>query len=353
MKTVAYISSVTGSIASCSVQRAMIVRYCNYHKITCERFYCDTSEARRNRSEVKNIRELGYSHAYRLEKYFPQYDQMLYDIIRGNISTILVDTIGRLTANKEQSKFFQKLCVNYKVEVIEVCGHLEGLKQDNTRNVAIYHITDQSKERPRIYVKCIDGLYEVSQQNGWGTPFLFQDFSLVKSEQVKYQEFKTHANKYDMLVVSDFYHIEDKLSVFVSEIQELEAKGIKVESIKEGRVRISDDFLKKSLKVAIYDRWLDENDEGLELDRLKAFVKYKTDWKIASIYKEAEKIETDSKQQELQNLLSERHNYDAILVRRFNCLHWRTSMFFKIARKMNIPIYSMKEGGVYLEQRHI
>ena len=104
MKTVAYISSVTGSIASCSVQRAMIVRYCNYHKITCERFYCDTSEARRNRSEVKNIRELGYSHAYRLEKYFPQYDQMLYDIIRGNISTILVDTIGRLTANKEQSK---------------------------------------------------------------------------------------------------------------------------------------------------------------------------------------------------------------------------------------------------------
>lgn len=350
MKIVGYINSTTGSIAACNTQHAMIVRYCDYKKITCDRFYCDISENRRNKINVENMCALGYPHAYRLEKYFPQYDQMLYDITRGTISTILVDTIGRLAANKEQSKFFQKLCVNYNVEVIEVCGYLEGLKQDSIRNVAIYHITNQAKERPRIYTKCIDGLYEVSQLKGWGTPFLFQDFSLLKSEQIKYQEFKKHIDEYDILVVTDFYHIEDKLSRFISEIQSLEANGVAVESVKEGKIKhISDDFLKQELKVAIYDRWLDKADEGLELERLKAFVKYKTNWKITGIYKESEKVETDLKQQELQRLLRESHKYDALLVRKFNCFHWRTSMFFKVAKKLNIPIYSMKEGGIYLE----
>ena len=353
MSTVGYICSNHRSEGVCAIQRTMIARYCQVHNITCEKFYCDMASNKRTADNVKKIQLLGYAHAYRLEKYFPEYEQMLHDIVEAGIKLILVDTRGRLPANKHQKVFFEKLCTQYNVKIIEVCGHLEEQTVDGKKKAALYRVTNKSLEKPGIYISGIDKLYEVSQQYGWETPFLFQDFSLLKSEQICYQEFKAHSDKYDLLVVTDFYHIEDKLGVFVSEIQELEAKGVKVESIKEGRVRISDDYLKQPLKVAIYDRWLDENDEGLELERLKAFVKYKTDWEIACIYKESEKVETDSKQQELQKLISESYKYDAILVRKFNCLHWRTSMFFKIARKMNIPIYSMKEGGIYLEQGHL
>ena len=39
--------------------------------------------------------------------------------------------------------------------------------------------------------------------------------------------------------------------------------GVVVESMKEGVVkRTADDFLKKNLKVAIYDCWLDNSDKA-------------------------------------------------------------------------------------------
>lgn len=354
MKVVGYVSAFKGKSGACEIQKEMILRYCECNEITCNIFYCDTSEEKRTSANVKHMQELGYTHAYRLEKYLPEYEQMLQAIAYEGVKIILVDTRVRLPANKYQKAFFKKLCTQYDVKVIEVSGYLEGQAVEDKKKVAVYRVTNSLVERPRKYASGIDKLYEVSWLNGWGTPFLFQDFSLVKSKQLRYQEFKAHANKYDLLIVTDLYHIEDKLSVFISELQNLEVKGVEVESVGEGKVkRTTEDFLNQPLKVVIYDRWLDENDEGLELDRLKAFVKHKTHWEIACIYRESEKVETDSKQQELQKLLSESYKYDAILVRKFNCLHWRTSMFFKIARKVNIPIYSMKEGGIYLDQRHI
>ena len=194
-------------------------------------------------------------------------------------------------------------------------------------------------------------MYEFAvQQKCWATPFLFQDFSLKKTDHIKYQELKKHVSEYGVLLTTDFYHIEDKLGTFLIEVSALKKAGVTVESMKEGIIRwTSDQFINENLKVAIYDRWMDDYDKTLELERLKAFVKFKTNWEIAGVFIEENKVEIDSGQKELPRLIQEVRKYNAILVRKFNLLHWRTSMFFKIAKQLKVPIYSMKEGGIYLE----
>ena len=352
MKTVGYVCSFIGSEAACGTQMAMIERYCQQHDITCDKFFCDLQEHKRTNENAETMRAVGYEHAYRSERYFAAYDQMLCEISKGNIKKILVDTLGRLKACRYISEFFELLCTHHKVEVVEVCGHLGGQWETEFPKVALYRFTDKSDKRPRVYTKSIDAMYEfVSQQKCWGTPFLYQDYSLKKSEHKEYEKFKNNAAAYGTLLTTDFYHIDDKLCTFFKEISELRDMGVVVESMKEGVVkRTADDFLKKNLKVAIYDCWLDNSDKALELERLKVFVKYKTSWKIANIFVEDGKVEKDGEQKQLQNLKANASNYDAILVRRFNTFHWRTSMFFKIMKQLNVPVFSMKEGGIYLEK---
>lgn len=349
---VGYISSLNGNTEVCESQKKMIEKYCAYHKIKCSKFFCDTKEYKRTEENAKEMHSVGYNRAYRSERFFPEYDNMIKGIVDGKIKTILVDTFGRLKACKYIAEFLVHLCDECGVHVIEVCGHCDDVHPSAYERVAIYHFTNKSELRPRVYVKSLDAMYTfVSQQKCWGTPCLYADFSIKKSEHKAYEQFRENATAYNVLVTSDFFHVDDKLGTFFNELLYLANKDVRIESMKEGRIMwTAEDFLTKKLQVAVYDCQLNELEKNLELERLNVFVRHKTSWQVADIYVEAEKIENDQKQVELQKLIRNVEKYDVILVRRFNVLHWRTSMFFKIVKQLKVPIYSMKEGGIYLER---
>ena len=179
MITVGYVRSFENGVGSCTVQKSMIKRYCNAYDIECSRFYCDLYGVKRNSDSVKNMQSLGYKRAYRLERTCPQWEQMLQEICAGKIDKILVDMHCRLYISKALYEFFENMCNLQNVKIIEVSGYFESQRKEGEKSIAIYHFTNKSEDRPRIYEKEIDRLYDfVSQQECWGTPTLYLDFSL-------------------------------------------------------------------------------------------------------------------------------------------------------------------------------
>lgn len=352
MSIVGYVRSTQNNQITCDVQMAMIERYCTIHNIICTHTYCDLNEVRRNAGSVIKMHELGYIHAYRSERTFSAFEQMLEDIVNGKIHTILVDLKCRFHANKMLIAFFEEVCKRHDVHIIEVAGYMDESRKDNLKHPAIYHFTDKSKDNPKVYEKEIDRLYTyVSRQKCWDTPTVYLDYSLKKSDHKRYEEFRKNIRKFDILLVTDFFHIEDKLGTFFKELLDLQENGVLVVSLKEGTIKeIQGDFLCVEKKVAIYDRWFDPSNMELNISRLKAFVRFKTNWTITGIYIEEARVETDSGQKELQKLINDMKQYDAVLVKKFHNLHWRTSMFFKIVKNLGVSVYSMIEGGIYLEE---
>ena len=353
---IAYVRSDTGSFASIAIQKKMIEQFARMHKVECNEFYIDKIQLKRKSKNVSNIRALGYSRAYEKENYYPEFERMILQIIEGNVESILVDMENRLYTYSKQYNFFRSICDKNQVRIIEVAGMPPHEPESEMCPVAIYHFTNQSEKRPRIFMKDLDKIYQyVSRQERWDTPTVFLDYSLRKSEHLQYDRMIKAIDKFQVIVSMDFYHIEDKLGTFIKEAKWLiQEKGIELVSIKDGKLRfLEDEILNQNYKVAVYDRWADGAEKNLEIQVFETFVKYKTKWEIKNFYIEKEKIERDAEQVEMKRLLKEKDQYDLILVKSFNRFHWRTSMFFKIMRQLGLPVYSLAEGGIKIEMQNI
>ncbi len=352
MMIVGYIRSSQGLVSSCKVQKHLIELYCQSHQLQCQKYFCDLKSCTRNSLNVNDMRAIGFSEAYRQEKSFPQWDEMLKEIYFGRISTILVDFKSRLFTNRKQWEYFYSLCEQKRVEIIEVSKNLEPISQKATA-AAIYHFTDRSQNRPVVFEKEIDKLYQFASHGQWEVRGTFIDFSLRKSEHKEFERFKLSCDDYSALILKDFYHIDDKMGVFLRDASELEKHGITLLSIQNGRFKIvkNPSYLQERLQIAIYDAWHPSKELiDLNIEILKTFVALKTNWIIKAIYCEDKKLQRDHDQMKLEALIRNRTQYDLIMVDSFTLIHHRTSMFFKKRKELALPIYSMKEGGLGYER---
>lgn len=272
-------------------------------------------------------------------------------IEEGKINCIYVDSEVRLKVAYSRSDDFWELCHDKGVRIIEVVLDDKILEPKDLQGTVVYHFTDGSDKRPRIVEKDIDSIYKyLDRHENWNPVALYLDKTLVKTNQAQYQRLRKQSDKYNILLTKDFYHIQTKTVTFWKHVQQLLSEGVHIQSVIDGNLDYFYDpqWLLKNLKVAIYYRSSEAVGESdLRVETLKMFVTMKTQWNVQKVYTD-QRTKYSDKQPELERLLSEVFQYDLILVDSFVSIHFRTAKSIKIKKKLNKPIYSMKEGGILL-----
>ena len=329
------------------IQESMILRYCQKEGIFCDKIYRDDGFSRPKVQDMWRGERIGisvsrYSHSY------AQWEKMLLRVIDGKIGTILVDNKVRLYSSDEQKQAFEKICIQYQVKVIEVSTEHEP--DVNIQRVAIYHFTDQAERRPTIVLNDMDRLYEYASRHGsWEVEHLYLDFSLNKCEQIRLSELVSSLDRYDIILVKSFYHINKKMMSFWKQLQKFRAVGICIVSLDEGELVSyeENELFEKSLKIAVYDKArspMEERTQKLLIDRIRVFIKHKAKtWHIVKIYTDSARKD-DRKQ--LHKLMEEADQFDLILMDTYGKVHEGTNQFYKFKSKVNLPLYSLREGGV-------
>lgn len=342
---VGYIHSTEGHLESCSVQKDLIQEYCQMQKIQLDEMFIDNG----NLDSYVEAGDTTYKLPQR-KKGFSARRELLRKIQAGEIGCILVDSILRLTVNSYETQEFMEWCKKQHVTVIEV-NLYNGTDETKQCKVAVYHFTDGSTIRPRVVEQAIDELYEcASSHNDWKLYALYLDRTLVKTEQTEYEKMKMDAERFDIIMVKDFYHIRTKTSTFWNHAIQFLKKGISIYSLLDGNLDSFYDvsWQEKDLEVAAYYRCMEETREhNLRIDSIKIYAELKTNWKIKRIYVDSMEKYSD-KQPELERLVTEISKYDLIMVDSFGSIHFRTAKFMKIKKQIGKPIFSIKEGGILL-----
>lgn len=346
---VGYIRTFQSLESVCDVQESLIRRYCDENAISCGRIFRDVGYSKRRHTDDRwKAKKIGLDAKSWLHT-FAAWEDMLLGVIDGEIGCILVDTQARLFDGAEQKQVLECLCVDYDVTIIEVAN---AFPPDSAAAVGatIYHYPVQFGARTCILLNDIDALYNyASHRKRWEVASLFLDLSPNNREEFAHM---LEMAKCDIVLVKNFFHVKRHTSAFIGVVKQFYKKGIRLVSMDEGELNISDkecvDLMKQPLKVAVYDHHkseYQEENENLQMDKFKAFVKYKTNgWTIKKVYIDGIRAGT---QDELQQLINDVGEYDIILLDSFDKLG-ETIRFTKIVKKLNIPMFSLKEG-VYID----
>ena len=272
-------------------------------------------------------------------------------IQEGKIDCIYVDSEIRLKVAYFYSDDFWKLCHDKDIRIIEIFLDDKISESKDLQRTVVYHFTDGSEKRPCIVEKDIDSIYKyLDSHKNWNPVALYLDKTLVKTNQMQYQQLRKRFDRYDILLTKDFYHIQTKTVTFWKHIQQLLSERICIHSVIDGNLDYFYDpqWLLKDLKVAIYYRSSEAaGASDLRAETLNMFVSMKTQWNVQKVYAD-QRTKYSDKQTELESLLLEASQYDLILVDSFVSIHFRTAKLMKTKKKLNKPIYSMKEGGILL-----
>lgn len=214
---------------------------------------------------------------------------------------------------------------------------------------AIYHFTDGSEIRPKVYLKELEGIKTFASGLGYPNADVYVDKSLRKCDQIKLRELMENINSYKVLILKDFYHLRKNTGAFMSDLVSLMQMNIEMYTIEDGNFSLMPAPFDRSLKVAIYYCGLEIIGHSLELqyDIMDLFIKTKTSWTVVDRYADLAGNKIDGNQKELQKLIYNKEKYDILLVQSFGDIHWRTSKFCKIRHQIQKDIYSMQED-VYL-----
>jgi len=342
---VGYIRTFQSLESVCDVQESLIRRYCDENAISFGRIFRDVGYSKRRHTDDRwKAKKIGLDTKSRLHT-FAAWEDMLLGVIDGEIGCILVDTQARLFDGAEQKQVLERLCVDYDVTIIEVAN---AFPPDSAAAVGatIYHYPVQFGARTCILLNDIDALYNyASHRKRWEVASLFLDLSPNNREGFAHM---LEIAKCDIVLVKNFFHVKRHTSSFVGVVKQLHKKGIRLVSMDEGELNISDkecvDLMKQPLKAAVYD-WhkseYQEETEKLQMEKFQAFVKYKTNgWTIRNIYIDG--IRSGTKE-ELQRLIHNVEKYDIVLLDSFDKFG-ETIKFTKIMKELNIPVYSLKEG---------
>lgn len=325
------------------VQENLILDYCKIHNLKLHKMFLDDGIicCMKADGNVRNFTQSRRGVSARKE--------LLKEIEKGQVDSILVDSVVRLTVKSAETENLMELCEVHGVEIIEVSLNKEGDEAKKNR-VAVYHNTGTKTSRVGIVEWDVDQLYDfISKHIQWKCQGLYLDFGLTKSKQPQYVAVQNDMQLYDILLAKSCFHIQAKTSTFWSHVMQFHNHNIRLETLVDGSIKLrrphtefSEDY-----KIAIYHKQSDK-DSGkcLRVEVLESFVTLKTCWSVEEIY-----IDRDDRygneQPELDRLISEADMYDLIVVDDFATIHFRTIKFMKFAKVLQKPIFSIKEGGIY------
>jgi DNA invertase Pin-like site-specific DNA recombinase len=216
-------------------------------------------------------------------------------------------------------------------------------------NAAIYHFTDGSEKRPKIYKDQLNKLEEFAISQGFTVTEIFCDKSLLRSEHPEFDRFLSRCEQFDILITKDFYHISKNTKKCMSVMQDLKKKGIQIYTLENGFFSWEDAPFDKPLRVATYCCRFGTVNEMKEIilmqnDILTLFTNRKTNWTVIDLYFDESEHQNDGEQIQLMKLLKNKEKYDLLLVHNLYDVHWRTANFCKIREQLHLDIYSLQEG---------
>ena len=325
------------------VQESLILDYCKIHNLKLHKMFVDDGSVCCVKADgnVRNFTQCRRGVSARKE--------LLKEIEKGQVGSILVDSVVRLTVKSAETENLMELCKVHSVEIIEVSLDKEGGGAKKNR-VAVYHNTGTKTSRVGIVEWDIDQLYDfISKHIQWEYQGLYLDFGLTKSRQPQYTAVQNDMQMYDILLAKSCFHIQAKTSTFWSHVMQFHNHSIRLETVVDGSINLrrpQTEFV-KDYKVAIYHKQSDrKNGTCLRVEVLESFVTLKTCWSVEEIYMDRDD-RYGNEQAELNRLISEADMYDLIVVDDFTTIHLRTVKFMKFAKAMQKPIFSIKEGGIY------
>jgi len=217
------------------------------------------------------------------------------------------------------------------------------------KTAAIYHFTNGSTKRPKIYRDQLHNLEEFAASYGYTNVDIYCDKTLIKGEQVEFKRFLAVADQYDALFVKDFYHIGKNTGMCFDTMHQLRDKGVMIHSMDNGDFVVDSAPFDKPLRVIGYVclcRHPKSQDIliSIQQDVLQLFVDKKTNWKMVGMYTDVSPHQNDGEQIQLKQLLERERDFDLLLVHNMLDLHWRASKTCKIREKLGVDIYSLQDG---------
>lgn len=217
------------------------------------------------------------------------------------------------------------------------------------RKAAIYHYTDKSKQRPKVYRDQLDALMEYATSVGLDVADIYCDMSLKRSERTEFDRFLSNSDQYDALVTKDFHHISKNTMQCMRVMQALHGKGITIYTMENGSFSWKEAPFDRPLRVATYCCHFGTQNEMREIisvqnDILTLFTTKKTNWTVVDQYFDESEHQNDGEQTQLMALLENKDKYDLLLVHNLNDVHWRTANFCKIRSQLQLDIYSLQDG---------
>lgn len=217
------------------------------------------------------------------------------------------------------------------------------------RKAAIYHFTNESKKRPKIYRDQLEALKAYATSVGLDVADIYCDMSLKRSERSEFDRLLENSDQYDALVTKDFYHIAKNTGKCLSVMQQLRENGLEIYSIENGIFTSEDAPFDKPLRVATYTCHFGTPNEMKEVipvrnDIFTLFTIKKTSWNVIDQYYDESLRQKDSEQIQMKELIANSDKYDLLLVHNLNDVHWRTANFCKIREQLQLDIYSLQEG---------
>ena len=235
---------------------------------------------------------------------------------------------------------------------MEIVKEIEAM----ARKAAIYHYTDGSTRRPKIYIDQLNRLEEYAKAHNLTVMEIFCDKSIKRSERFEFDRFLSCASQFDVLIVKDFFHISKNTMKCMEIMTKLKNKGVQIYTLENGRFNW--DYtapFEDSHKIATYCCHFGISDESkdyiyIDNDVLKLFTAKKTNWTILDQFFDESEYKNDSKKDQLKKLLNNKEKYDLLMVHSLNDIHWRTAKFCKIRNQLKLDIYSLQEGFLKYEE---
>ena len=183
------------------------------------------------------------------------------------------------------------------------------------KKAAIYHFTDESTQRPKIYRDQLKALEDYAESVGFVVADTYCDMSLKRCERTEFDRFLTNSTQYDALITKDFYHIAKNTGKCLSVMQQLRESGLQIYSIENGIFTWEDAPFDENITIATYTCHYGAPNEMKEVipvknDIFSLFTDKKTNWTIIDQYFDESLRQKDSEQIQMKTLIKNKDKYN-------------------------------------------
>ena len=215
---------------------------------------------------------------------------------------------------------------------------------------AVYHFTNRSHIRPKVNQTQLENLRRFAFSLGFDEVDIYCDEYVWSSRHSEFDRFMSCHNQYDALVLKDFDHFGDNTISCIRRMQDLLHDGIRIYTIDDGQFSDAGIPLQHPYRVATYycstcAQFKSTQIISVQNEILRLFVEKRTNWTLINQYADSTtRQKAKGSQSELSRLLSNRDQFDIVLVHNLNNIHWRVKEFSKYRRKLRLDIYSLQDG---------